>query len=170
MTWAHVKSAYKAAEGLDVHARTVLLDLAKLADGKGLSYPTLDYLSRHPGLKTSRVKQAIDTLVELGLVSKSAAQRQRGQRWAPNAYTVNLSEKAVTVATTRLRKASHRSRDVAAVPWPRGGYKLEDNYTGPAKGHHFGRREGDERPVETTLPEPANDGPTLKLIPGGRVA
>lgn len=181
MTWDHVKAAVKASEDLDVHAAMVLIDLARLADGKGVSFPGQDFLARRPGLGRTTVKRAVETLVELRLVSVVRGDRQTGQKWASNVYTVHLASAASpqsrrghgggkAAVASRPRRTDHRRPEAATAPQPSGGHNIESTLRGVNAAKTDCGREGDVARNGSDLQEPANDGTGLVLIQGGRAA
>lgn len=187
MTQRHVVAAAKAGQDLGIYAFAVLMDLAAMADVDGASFPSHRFLSRRDGMKTTTVKQAIDTLVELGFIKKEQREDET-KRNTSCRYIVNL-EALIAAApgrTARLRKSpgvgSPRdggySRQATGV-WSGGevgvgsprDYREQESFS---KGRNavadLGGRDGDVASNDASLQESESDRTSLVVIPGGRAA
>ena len=117
MTQRHVIAAARAGRDLDVFAFSLLMDLAAFADVNGASFPSHRLLSRREGMKTTTVKRAIATLVELGFIEKEQREDET-KRNTSCRYIVSLE--ALVAAAPNSRGATRKAPGVGS---PRdGGY------------------------------------------------
>ena len=181
MSWATLKLAWAAADAaeLDIHTRTVLFDLAKLADNQGSSYPSHTHLARHPALAERRVRIALQTLKDLRFISTI-------ERWCPvsgrqksNLYTVHAEVlKSVVPSAPRAGGRVHhvpgegigRADGPPAPHTPLTSFDTEKGFDGGGAAEDFCGREVNSSSAAAKTEAVQSDAPDLVLIQGGRAA
>lgn len=83
-----IPNEYITDENLDCYEYRILCFLCKLSDEENTSYPSYETIARKTNISISKVKRAIEHLIDMEYISKKTRTKNNGGR-ASNIYTVS---------------------------------------------------------------------------------